>query len=157
MPIEPSDLDRMLGRPWRHRTAPQCPECGYNLTGLTSSRCPECGTPVQRGEVEQMAREAAGQLVRLKGINDVLRAGLGVAVGTAALLVMCWAFGYPGIARVFGLIGGFAAFGLGLSVLRAGRLSAEVRELLREKPNYGLGLGTAALGVLLLVVSILLP
>lgn len=27
-----------------------CKECGYNLTGLTSSRCPECGTDVEAKE-----------------------------------------------------------------------------------------------------------
>jgi len=24
-----------------------CRECGYNLTGLTSSRCPECGAAIE--------------------------------------------------------------------------------------------------------------
>lgn len=29
---------------------PQCPECGYNLTGLTSDRCPECGSGATRDD-----------------------------------------------------------------------------------------------------------
>jgi len=33
-------------RGWRNArsTPPACPQCGYNLSGLTYCRCPECGT-----------------------------------------------------------------------------------------------------------------
>ena len=157
MPIDPSDLDRMVGHPWTHKTPPTCPECGYNLTGLTSQRCPECGTSVQRKAVEQLAREAASQAIWLKGLNDVPRAGLWVAVAAAVLLGATWACGYPGMARVFGFMGGFAAFALGLSVLRAVRVSAEVLEMLPTKPNYALGISAAGLGALLVAASIILP
>ena len=30
---------------------PRCRECGYNLTGITSSRCPECGGTINEAEV----------------------------------------------------------------------------------------------------------
>jgi predicted RNA-binding Zn-ribbon protein involved in translation (DUF1610 family) len=156
MPLDPSHLDRMLGQPWRHKTPPTCPECGYNLTGLTSNRCPECGTSIQRKEVEQLAREAAMQAVWLRGINDVPRAGLWVGVFAGILLGAVWAGGYPGLARVAGFMGGFAAFALGLSVLRALRVSAEVVETLSQKPNYALGFSVAGLGALLVAVSIIL-
>jgi fucose permease len=38
-----------------------CPNCGYNLTGLTSTRCPECGTPFTLDELlaNQPARATA--------------------------------------------------------------------------------------------------
>ena len=29
--------------PDRSLTAAQCPQCGYNMTGLRRQRCPECG------------------------------------------------------------------------------------------------------------------
>jgi predicted RNA-binding Zn-ribbon protein involved in translation (DUF1610 family) len=156
MPLDPSYLDRMLDHPWRHKTPPTCPECGYNLTGLTSNRCPECGISIQRQEVEQLAREAAAQAVWLKGVNDVPGAGLRVGVLAGILLGAAWAGGYSGSARVVGFMGGFTAFALGLSVLRALRASPEVLETLPQKPNYALGLSVAGLGALLVAVSIIL-
>lgn len=30
-----------------------CPECGYNLTGLSENRCPECGEGFDPAEVEK--------------------------------------------------------------------------------------------------------
>ncbi len=40
-------------RGWRaSRSAPpNCPQCGYNMTGLTECRCPECG---QRFSIDQI-------------------------------------------------------------------------------------------------------
>ncbi len=146
----------MIGNPWTHQTPPTCPECGYNLTGLTSGRCPECGTPVQRKEVEQLAREVKAQAVWLKGMNDVPRAGMVVAVATAVLVGACWVLKYPGMAQVFGLMGGVAAFALGLSVMRTLRVSAEVLATLPEKPEYATGVSAACLGALLVAVSIVL-
>lgn len=32
-----------------------CPECDYNLTGLSEDRCPECGTPFDREELQKIA------------------------------------------------------------------------------------------------------
>ena len=36
------------------RGAGQCPDCGYNLKGLTPGTCPECGT-----DIEKVTRESA--------------------------------------------------------------------------------------------------
>lgn len=33
---------------------PVCPECGYDLRGLTSDRCPECGLPIDREVVSRI-------------------------------------------------------------------------------------------------------
>jgi predicted RNA-binding Zn-ribbon protein involved in translation (DUF1610 family) len=30
-----------------------CPECGYNLRGITSARCPECGTEIDRAKLAE--------------------------------------------------------------------------------------------------------
>ncbi len=35
---------------------PPCPECGYDLTGLTSSRCPECGWVIDARLLEVLTR-----------------------------------------------------------------------------------------------------
>jgi predicted RNA-binding Zn-ribbon protein involved in translation (DUF1610 family) len=156
MPIDPHELEAMVGRPWTHRTPPMCPECGYNLTGLTSARCPECGTHISRREVERLAQEIDAQAVWLRGINDVPRVGLAVALGCGLLLAAAKSMGMPGIGRMLALIGGFAAFAMGLSVLRAIRASEEVLEKLTDKPNYPLGLGAAALGALLVALSLIL-
>lgn len=39
----------------------RCPECNYNLTGLTQSRCPECGSTFDWDEVRQ-ARDRAPRI-----------------------------------------------------------------------------------------------
>jgi len=48
-------------RPRKHHGAPQCPQCGYNLTGNVSGRCPECGTP-RPGERLGQSSDAADDL-----------------------------------------------------------------------------------------------
>ena len=35
----------LLSLPVKPPSDPLCPQCGYNLTGLTEPRCPECGQP----------------------------------------------------------------------------------------------------------------
>ncbi len=36
------------------KAAPCCPQCGYNLTGLTEPRCPECGGRLTEPEWDQL-------------------------------------------------------------------------------------------------------
>ena len=35
-----------------------CPQCEYNLTGLTQDLCPECGRPFDREEIARLAASA---------------------------------------------------------------------------------------------------
>ena len=44
-------------RGWRQARgeAPMCPQCGYNLSGLTQCRCPECGTEYRLEELWRTA------------------------------------------------------------------------------------------------------
>ena len=157
MPIDDEHLDRLVGSPWIHKVPPRCPECGYNLTGLPTRRCPECGITARRKQLEQNAREVVTQAQRIRDINDVPRAGMVVAVVTGALAGAAVLGGFSGMARVFCFVGGILALGLGLSVLRAARIPREALDLLAQKPNYMLGIGTACLGVLLVVLSFILP
>ena len=39
-----------------------CPNCGYNMTGLHEARCPECGTRYTLNELFASLQEAAGDL-----------------------------------------------------------------------------------------------
>lgn len=45
-----------------------CPECDYNLTGLTEYRCPECGTPF---DPEHLRELLAGKPAPIPGWGDI--------------------------------------------------------------------------------------
>lgn len=156
MPFHEDELDQMIGRPWVHRVPPECPQCGYNLTGLTSGVCPECGTPVQRRVVEQQARDIVAEGWRLKGINDIAKGALIIGVATTVMMLALWMMKYPGLARVIGFFGGVLALGLGLSILRATRVPIELLEELDGKPNYPLGIAAALLGAVLVALAVVL-
>lgn len=157
MPINEDELDQMVGRPWMHRVPPECPDCGYNLTGLLSGVCPECGMPVQRRVVEQQARDVVAEAWRLKGINDVAKAALIIGVVAAVMMLGMRLIGYPVAARVIGFFGGVLAFGLGLSILRAMRVPLELLEEMEGKPNYPMGIAAAALGAVLVGLAVVMP
>ena len=157
MPIEEPHLKRMAGDPWIYKLPPICPQCGYNLTGLTSPRCPECGRVFHRKEVEQRARELSHEMLRLKDVNEVPGCGLKVVIGGFVFFGLTKLVGFKSVPGVVGLLVGVLAFGLGLSVFRARRLPSSVIEELPAPPNYMLGLGVAALGILLVVLSLILP
>ncbi len=157
MSLENDQLDHMAGRPWIYKVPPRCPQCGYNLTGLTSSRCPECGATSQRRQLEQNASEVTGEVYRLQDLNDVPKAGLRVAIVSGAMMALAITCGFSGLGSACGAIGGFLSFGLGLSILRTMRVPREALELLKEKPNYALGVGVGCLGALLIALSIIIP
>ncbi|MCH7813522.1 MAG: hypothetical protein IID40_05825, partial [Planctomycetes bacterium] len=117
----------MAGQPWIHKLPPSCPNCGYNLTGLTSPRCPECGVVFRRKEVEQRARELSVETVRLRGVNDVPRVGFKVAVIGYLVVGFGFLIDLSTFTRIVGVVAGVVAFGLGLSVFRALRLPAPLR------------------------------
>ena len=155
MPIEEPHLKRMAGDPWIYKLPPICPECGYNLTGLTSPRCPECGRVFHRKEVEQRARELSYEMLRLKDVNEVPGYGLKAVIGGFAFFGLTRLAGFKSVPAVVGILVGVLAVGLGLSVFRARRLPSSMIEELPAPPNYMLGVGVALLGILLIAVSIL--
>jgi hypothetical protein len=65
-------------------TGLRCPQCQYNLTGLTLSRCPECGTPLTLTDAtEPAAAPPSGfGMAFLKG-------GIIAVVGFFALGITC--------------------------------------------------------------------
>ncbi len=60
-----------------------CPNCGYNLTGLSEHRCPECGGPFSRQHLEEEV-SCAGELIRKIRIKMFLFPLL------YAALIPCW-------------------------------------------------------------------
>jgi len=157
MPIDDTDLKRLTGDPWGHPVPPTCPRCGYNLTGITLVRCPECGSFLNRRELDQRARDLSADMARLRDVNDIPRYGLWSAIGGFVVIGIGVLVGVDPIGRVLGIFIGIISIGLGLSVFRAVRLPASMLEQLPKPPSFGLGLGAALLGVLLIALSIFMP
>jgi len=157
MPIDDTDLKRLTGDPWGHPVPPTCPQCGYNLTGIALVRCPECGHHLNRRELDQRARDLAADVNRLHDVNEIPRYGLWSGIGGLVVLGLGVLVGVDPIGRVLGVFIGIVTVGLGLSVFRACRLPEAMLERLPKPPNYALGVGTALLGVLLVVLSVAMP
>ena len=59
---------------------PQCPKCGYNLTGNESGTCPECGIEV--------GSDLAAELCAIRMTNRLYRARRFLVVTTLAFLAI---------------------------------------------------------------------
>jgi len=72
-----------------------CPNCDYNLTGLSDDRCPECGVSFNPFELQRMVQSAAKPITTATLAVRVLWPGLafGVLIWLSALLDHEWLFG----------------------------------------------------------------
>jgi hypothetical protein len=159
MPIEPREIDRMMGDPWRFVIPPTCLQCGYDLSGTGGNRCPECGIVYVRQVVEENARRTQAEIRRLKNMNDLVRAGFKVVLfgGVALAIGVLRAKHTPSlgeVARMVGVLCGVLGVFLGLNVLRVKRLPHWAVDYLPEQPNYLLGSITAVLAVILTVLCV---
>ena len=158
MPIEPGELDRMTGRTWTSSLPPICPKCGYNLTGLASRRCPECGGVFRLKDLRRRVLDAQRLLEEVRRAGAAARAGLKV-VGAGAVLFLLGRFlGGPGSAmlgRICGVVCGFIAVFLGMSVFRVAQLPEWAREHLESQPDRTLAAVTILLAIGLCAVSII--
>ena len=160
MPLDPSELDRMVGySAGPSPIPPRCPECGYNLTGAVRNRCPECGRPFRLREIRKQTEDARGRIGQAEGLNDLVQAGFRVAIVGIALLLLGVALGgrsgsATSLGRLCGFVCGITALALGLSVVRYRRLPKALREDVRNPPNPWLALAGICLGLLLVVVCV---
>lgn len=77
-----------------------CPNCDYNLTGLTSRRCPECGEPFTLLDARRTAGEKSlGRFARLRILSQWERARFLVGVGLTIISILVVNFLHLGAGR----------------------------------------------------------
>ena len=157
------ELDRLVEPDWQSSLPPVCPQCQYNLTGLTSNRCPECGRIFLKAELKRNAAEMRVWVHEFRELNHWIKVGvgvalLGVALAAGGLALTLAAGGWASaVGRILGGLCGLPAVFLGLSPLRALRVPAWCREALDVDVNYPLAGVSAALGVGLIVWGLFSP
>lgn len=169
MPIDDNRLDQMTGARLNTPVAPVCPQCGYNLTGLSDALCPECGYRFQWVTVRRKARTLWLEALGLKTLPEEINFGFWLTcIGWAIALLVT---GSLAMMRVFHILSFtlytlficlhlmqllLAFFGVFLCahILKFRNLSQEVREQLRiEVPAAKAWFGLIA-GVVLLLMSL---
>jgi predicted RNA-binding Zn-ribbon protein involved in translation (DUF1610 family) len=158
MPIEPGELDRMTGRMWTSSLPPVCPRCGYNLTGSVSKRCPECGGVFRMKDLRRGALDAQRLLEEARRADHAARGGLMiVGLGVALFLLgkLLGGYGSEMLGRICGLVCGFVAVFLGMSVFRVARIPEWAQDHLESQPSRTLAAVTVLSAVGLSAVSII--
>jgi hypothetical protein len=116
-----------LGEPIPPSMDLSCPQCGYNLTGLTGRRCPECGTKFDVATAQRANRESRYEH-QFSGTGEAY-AVVGIIIVVLVLIYL--AFARTPIALIgllLPLLGEFAAQQLEISpaLTRAGYLALSV-------------------------------
>jgi hypothetical protein len=133
---------------WRLPLPPTCPQCAYNLTGLTENRCPECGTAFRWPEVRKYVKHTWSLVMRLRHANQDTRMSLiysvsgWLAIGMVHLLDSGILIA---IVHFLAFLAGIMSLILGTQVFNMFRVPSWAREqLLRPPPSLLLG-GVAVL------------
>lgn len=158
MPIEPAELDRMVGRTWTSSLPPICPRCGYNLTGSVTSRCPECGGVFRMQDLRRGIVDAQRLLDEARRAGAAAKAGLTVVGVGAALFLLGRILGGPGSAflgRICGVMCGFIAVFLGMSIFRVAQIPEWARDQLESPPDRTTAGATIILAIALCALSII--
>lgn len=99
--------DRPLQTPSQPPASPRqgkpCPNCGYDITGLTQSKCPECGSELELTLLAKARRERARQQYRAALIAPAIMMVIGLVGAVVALgLLYSWS-ATPYYLAAFGL------------------------------------------------------
>jgi hypothetical protein len=127
----------------------ECPQCGYNLTGLTSRRCPECGEPFTLSEARRQGSLSSPRTKRDMGVARANRLGLrvGIALQLAGVIV-------PVIVLANGGRRGQLFFvGIGLSILTIACLVKGYFEMTWSDAMLAAGLVSATLATMLVALA----
>jgi len=155
MPLDPHEIDKMLGDPWRMDIPPMCPKCGYDLSGTGSNRCPECGTTYVRKVILEQARRTQQLIRALKYANRYAANAQKAVIGGAVLVVVAYLRQsaspvFAEFLRLIAIITAMASLCISLNVFRVRRLPPSAVDLLPEPPSYGTAITTAILAVALI-------
>lgn len=154
-------LHRLAGTKELVELEPCCIHCGYDLRGSPLSRCPECGNSFDLDAWRKEVDRTREILRDFANFAVLLRLGLWIAAGCAALRAGMLLFDAGdfvlSFTRFLSLIGGVVAFFIGLGVLRLSRLPQWARAQLKNQPSRPMAVASVVLGTVLVLSAVLSP
>jgi len=117
---------------------PYCPECGYNLTGLSEHRCPECGAGFNIEKLLAERRKAEHIIGRTPGmIFSLPLFFIAVSMGLSGFNAFVWDIAPAGLAWVVSVLCFLTFFLLPVWVgCRLGRLYARAKKLKARQDRH---------------------
>ena len=149
-------MQESIGTEWDEKTPPLCPRCAYDLRGSPVLRCPECGYRPTMRELKEAAKATSLLMLEIEDLQLKLRAGYWVGgLGLAGGAFFRWV-GLGGLGMIVGVFCGLGMMACGLQVFRAKRLRPEAQHLVSSEGDYLKGGLVAAVGLVMMVLSVLL-